>query len=442
MVGGICTILVAPNGAGKSRELRRISKGITKKLEFITPSRHVGAARFGLVSQAVDRPSISNRVSSLLETPLVLGGMSIKEAREQTRRVLNRFRFGRLYERTLSGLSGGEDQVVHLLAGMTQDRPGLIVDDPFGMLDGTRSDEVQRLLKQYGEGKEDNCPRGLILGMPDSDVSLISELKTSIHDSLTIQVLNHEDDVQLTEFVTALCDQSASLTAKSTIVCDDVKLTLREKRGKERDLARLSSVMNSGQVYVLTGENGCGKSLLLNAMVGKLPKIARLSTGAIVVDDFRHRGRLGRLSYGRRFIGECVFIPQHCSSLLTATTPWESLTRILGNQNAGLLNNARALLKSGAVWDNRQATDASVGQTRFITLFLAAISALVRPEIRWLFADEPDAYLDRALQAHIARILRSLAAVGKGVVITSHRKQLYSGATEIPLVVADPICEA
>lgn len=435
MVGGTCTILLAPNGAGKSSELRRISNGATKRLKFLSPNRNIGAARFGLVSQAVDRPSISNRVSSLLETPLVLGGVSLQDARKQAHQVLSRFGFGYLYERTLSGLSGGEDQVVHLLAGITQDRPGLIVDDPFGMLDGARSIEVQRLLKQYGEGQETDGPRELVIGLPDSDVALVSELKNSNQDTLSVQVPDNQDrNVRLSEFVAALFRESPPLTAKSSVIFDNVKLTLRGKKGTERDLARLSSSMTTGRLHVLTGENGCGKSLLLNAIVGKMPKIARFSAGALVTEGFRHFGRVGRFDRGRLLTSAVIFVPQHCNKLLLATTPWEALTRVLGNQNSGLVDRARGLLESGILWENRQATDASVGQTRFVTVFLAAISALIRPEIRWLIADEPDAYLDSSLQNNLATILGRVAAAGKGVVITSHRKALYSGAAEIPLI--------
>jgi ABC-type cobalamin/Fe3+-siderophores transport system ATPase subunit len=436
LAGGICTILIAPNGAGKSRELRRISKGTTKHLQFLNPERHARAASFSLVSQSVDRPSISNRVSSLLETPLVLGGLSIHKARDHSQEVLNRFGFGRLYQRTLMGLSGGEDQVVHLLAGISQNRPGLIVDDPFGMLDIARSAEIQQLLKRYGEGKETGYPREFILGIPDSDVALISELKDSIHDNLSIQVpARQEGREALSEFVEAVFQQCAPLTDESHVVFDNVRLTLKEKR-RERELARLSSVMTSGQVYVLTGENGCGKSLLLNAIVGKLPRIARLATGSILLDGFRHTGRR------KRFARVCVFVPQHCSRLLTATTPWQGLTEILIDHHADLIAGAQGLLESQLLWADRQTTDASVGQTRFVTLFLAAISALIRPEIKWFIADEPDAYLDSFRLIQLAELLSCLAAAGKGVLITSHRKEHYKGVTEIPLILEDRDLEA
>lgn len=431
---GRCTIIIAPNGAGKSRELRKLSRGFNAKLKILSPHRHRRAGDFAFVPQAIDRPSISNRVSSLLEAPLVLGGLSLGEARHRSLEVLSRFGFDYLYDRHLSGLSGGEDQIVHLLAGIAQDRLGLIVDDPFGMLDRVRSCEVQTLLHQYVNEARDRSARELILSVPNSDQDLLNGLKSTINDVLNLQILqNKKYGESLDTLFLSLAEKCDGRTEDSTIECNNVDLAITQKRAVDRQLAKITCEMKLGRIYVLTGSNGCGKSLLLSALVGKLPKIARITSGHIALDGFRHNGRFGRFRNRSRFTQVGIFVPQHCNSLLTGMTPWAGVKTILENWNPALVSDAYKLLEGSILREDRPIIDSSVGQTRFITLVLAAMSVLMRPDLKWLITDEPDAYLDVLLQANLSRIFECLATTGKGVVITSHRKNLYLGATELPL---------
>jgi energy-coupling factor transporter ATP-binding protein EcfA2 len=426
----VCTILIAANGVGKSTELSCLSQGATDNLTILPKGRHVKATSFAFVRQAVDRLSISHRVSSLLETPLILGGLSIAKARRRVKDTLGRFGFEELYDRSLAGLSGGEDQIIHLLGGILLGGSGLIVDDPFGMLDSRRISEMQQVLELYSKGgNETDASRDVVLALPNSDAHLASQLAEGTRDSLTIQLPTPEGiQTALTDFTEALPSFAAANHSSDCILLDKVRLLLNDQRNLVDDL---SCKLTPGKIHLLTGENGAGKSLLLRAIVGQLPKAARVSAGTITTGRSQHTSRQ-RSDYAEKAF---IFVPQHCHRLLTTTDPWSVMTELASGVPTMLSEHSMRLLESGIIWEKRPVTEASVGQVRFVTHLLAAISAITRPNIEWLIVDEPDAYLDTFYQRALANIYTALVACGKGVLITSHRKHLYRdlGAFELEI---------
>jgi ABC-type cobalamin/Fe3+-siderophores transport system ATPase subunit len=295
------------------------------------------------------------------------------------------------------------------------------------MLDATRITQAQEMLRLYLAGDyEDGLGRDLVVTIPDSDADLACSISDSIDDSLTIKAVTpvHRRD-SLRDFNLGLPHYALSQHGASLCV-DKVKLALREGR---QIIDGLSFELQPGHVYVLTGENGSGKSLLLKAIAGKLPKAARVTQGRIAFGELRHKGREESLHLARSII----FVPQHCSRLLTTTNPWSVIEDLTTSKTVSLIEHSRRLLDAGILWKVRPVTEASVGQVRFVTHLLAAISAIVRPCVKWILADEPDAYLDSCYQQSLAELFTTVAAAGKGVLLTSHSRNLYPGASEVAI---------
>jgi ABC-type glutathione transport system ATPase component len=179
-------------------------------------------------------------------------------------------------------------------------------------------------------------------------------------------------------------------------------------------------------MHVCSGPNGSGKSLLLKSIVGRLPKPAQITEGDVLIS------RAGSYEDMRLYrFHSIVYVPQHCTRLLSGTSPWAVLLSILSILPHRPLRHSKELLLEGVLWHGRPGDEGSVGQVRFATCFLAALAALVRPEVEWLIADEPDAYLDAVHHEALAIVFATVAAMGKGLLVTSHHKELYAYAKEL-----------
>ena len=80
---------------------------------------------------------------------------------------------------------------------------------------------------------------------------------------------------------------------------------LRLRRGRVLVLDDWNLTVESGEVVVLSGENGCGKSTVIEAAAGLLALDAGTSTisGQLIRD---HQGRRGRTHFGLCLQDDCI----------------------------------------------------------------------------------------------------------------------------------------
>ena len=76
-------------------------------------------------------------------------------------------------------------------------------------------------------------------------------------------------------------------------------------RGRNKVLDNWTLSVNSGEVVVLSGENGCGKSTVIEAAAGLIPLENGSSTisGQLIRDS---EGRRGRTNFGLCLQDDCV----------------------------------------------------------------------------------------------------------------------------------------
>lgn len=214
-----------------------------------------------------------------------------------------------------------------------------------------------------------------------------------------------------------------------------VDLAVRARDGMAPD--GLSAVLHPGSVSVLTGPNGCGKSTVLQAVLGLIaPDRGRVRVDGIDIADLDPTQWWSRVAW----------LPQR--PVLVPGTLRENLellgARITESQRRqsarvlGELDAACAATGFDAVldelpdrWDTRVGAGGaglSLGQRQ--RMALTRVLAADRPI---LLLDEPTAHLDADSEATVLAALTARARAGATVVIVAHRPPL--------LAIADTVIE-
>jgi len=203
-----------------------------------------------------------------------------------------------------------------------------------------------------------------------------------------------------------------------------LRVSVTGDEGAAQILDFVDLMLDRGEVLGLVGESGCGKSTLLKAILGLLPRGARVLEGKVLFkgEDIAH---LPPAEIARRIRGRAMgFVPQDpFQSFNPVFTVGRQMLEILrwtglpdeaapARWTAWARARARArlieVLKAVQIPDPERALDRyphqfSGGQRQRI-LIAGALAA--RPEI--ILADEPTTALDVTTQMQILRLLRQL----------------------------------
>ncbi len=180
-------------------------------------------------------------------------------------------------------------------------------------------------------------------------------------------------------------------------------------------LRDVSLSVEAGEVLVMIGPNGVGKSTLFKTVLGLLPKLS----GSVLVGGEDTEG------WSRRRLAQAIaYVPQiHDATfgfsvremvLMGRTPSTEGLMRTPTHDDELVVEEVMEQLGITRLAD-RDCRTLSGGELQMV---LVARSLAQRP--RLLMMDEPCANLDLGNQMVILRRILSLAADGLSVVITSH----------------------
>lgn len=185
-------------------------------------------------------------------------------------------------------------------------------------------------------------------------------------------------------------------------------------RGGRTVFSGLSFAVASGQLLLVTGRNGTGKSSLLRVLAG----LVRLADGRLTLTG----------TDPERSIAEQAHYLGHQDALKPSLTVTENLTfwsRYLGG--AGAPADALAAVGLHAVAE-LPAAYLSAGQRR--RLSIARLIAAPRPI--WLL-DEPTSALDREAQATLAELMRKHLSGDGMIVAATHGPVGIEAATDLRL---------
>jgi energy-coupling factor transporter ATP-binding protein EcfA2 len=182
-------------------------------------------------------------------------------------------------------------------------------------------------------------------------------------------------------------------------------------RGRSKVLDKWSISVDCGEVVCLSGDNGCGKSTVIETAAGLIP----LENGSSTISEQLVRdseGRRGRPNFGLCLQDDCVMGDELVGE------------RIL--DAAGFDFDVANLLKSWGL-DHRihdRVAMLSGGQRRKVALLCGLIPAMISKDPVAILLDEPDSGLDDDSIKKLANTLRDLAAGGHAILVSSHDSRI------------------
>jgi oligopeptide/dipeptide ABC transporter ATP-binding protein len=208
---------------------------------------------------------------------------------------------------------------------------------------------------------------------------------------------------------------------------EGLRITIPTDDGPAYVLDHVDLAIPRGRIVGVVGESGCGKSTLARAVLGILPRDARIEGGHIVLDGQDLLALDQRALTGRIRGKEIGFIPQDPYLALNPTfrvgTQLLEILRWHGGPGGRDAHRARllALLRAVQIPDPEAALERyphqfSGGQRQRL---LIAGALACRPKL--VIADEPTTALDVTTQLQILRLLRDLASdFGVSMLFVTH----------------------
>ena len=192
-----------------------------------------------------------------------------------------------------------------------------------------------------------------------------------------------------------------------------------------RPISNLSFEVRGGELALLLGASGCGKTTLLSVIAG----ILRPTAGSVRVDTLEVSGLDGRgLNEYRRTKVGIVFQAFNLIPSLTATENIQLPLLAAGLGRKASRSRADELLERVGLADRRNyhPPDLSGGQQQRVAI---ARSLALDPPL--LLADEPTAHLDYIQVESVLVLLREIADSGRTVVISTHDDRLMALADRV-----------
>ena len=189
-------------------------------------------------------------------------------------------------------------------------------------------------------------------------------------------------------------------------------------RGRTRVLDKWSISIDSGEVVCLSGENGCGKSTVIETAAGLIPLENGSSTisGQLIRDS---EGRRGRTNFGLCLQEDCVMGDELVGERI--------------QDAAGFNFDVAPLLKLWGL-DHRihdRIAMLSGGQRRKVALLSGLIPAMISSEPVAVLLDEADSGLDDESKNELVKTIRNLAAGGHAILMASHDSKIINSADRI-----------
>ncbi len=415
-VDGGVVVVTGPSGGGKSTLLRTCNG--------LVPHFHGGAVRgsasvlghnviggttrdmardVGFLFQDPELQSVHARVER--DVAFGLENLQVAPAlmRSRVDEALHRTGLDALRGRAVRTLSGGERQRL-ALAGVLAMQPRLLaLDEPLSQLDAM------------------------------SAVALMDALRDATRGGTTVLIAEHRLD-QILPLATRALHVAAGAVADIDIpVADTVPPPSRPHHRGDGAAWRLAHVTagidrtavvhdvtleGGGDVVVLQGPNGGGKTTLLRTLAGLLPPLA----GTV-----------------RRPPGRVAYLPQNPTSLLYRPTVRDELewtARHCSDASASDVPDMLAALDLERVAD-RYPRDLSTGQRQ-----RAALAAVLVGRPSLVLLDEPTRGMDGAARAALCTLIAGLRDRGAAVAVATHDAALAAAVGDRSITVGDGVaCE-
>ena len=393
-------------------------------------------------------------VTDTVEEELVFGMEALNFApdvmRKRVEEILDLLSLAHLRARSISTLSGGEQQRVAIGSALVMHPKVLVLDEPTSALDPIAAEEVlsilHRLVHDLGLTvviSEHKLER--VIGFADRIIAISADGRTEIDipeeilrnspiappivhlaralnlDSVGTSVREvRRMTTHLRDF-TPLVSQPEELLGESVVTINK----LNHSYGEKVALREVSLAFKSGEISAVMGRNGAGKSTLFKSIVG-----FHTSTGG----EIKVLGTDPTELHGRKRLSTIGYIPQEPSDLLIH--PSVAKECAASDRDNGLEDGstfAFLIRLTPTVNLDAHPRDLSEGQRLSLVLALILCSA---PDV--LIMDEPTRGLDYQAKSLLVDTLVSYARnLGKCVLIATHDVELVAEVADRVVFLAD-----
>lgn len=415
---GECVLLTGESGSGKSSIINSIN-GLAFEYENAKFSGSIKVDNKDL--KGMELYEISLMISSIFQNPkthffnvdttlellfyLENIGLDRKEMESRMEDMLKLFPIKHLLGRSIFDLSGGEKQILCVAACYISGCKIIVLDEPSSNLDDKYIDILKEMLQILKN-------KGITLIIAEHRIYYLTDLADRIilvrkgelfKELKKDELLNSERQLGLRSAIKTV------LKAQNKSVGNDLnikKLEYNFKEGSELNIEDIS--FGLGNIYGITGKNGCGKSTFLRVMTGLddrgkseitfdgkiLNKKDRLKNSSLVMQDVNHQ-----------LFTDSV---EEEIKLGVKDLSQDRLDKVLFGLELTELKDRHPMSLSG-------------GQKQRV-----AIASVLCKNSRFIFFDEPTSGMDYKNMIRISKLIKEMSTKDNIIFIVSHDNEFLN----------------
>ena len=415
---GECILLTGESGSGKSSIINSIN-GLAFEYENAKISGTIKVDNKDL--KGMELYEISLLISSVFQNPkthffnvdttlellfyLENIGLSKQEMENRMDDMLKLFPIKHLLGRSIFDLSGGEKQILCVAACYISGCKIIVLDEPSSNLD----DKYIEILKEMMQILKN---KGITLIIAEHRIYYLTDLadriilvrKGELFKELTKdELLNAERQLGLRSVI------KTALKAQNKPVGNDLNVKKLEYNFKDGSEVKIDDIsFGLGNIYGITGKNGCGKSTFIRVMTGlddkgkseiifngkTLKKKDRLKNSSLVMQDVNHQ-----------LFTDSV---EEEIKLGVKDLSQDRLDKVLYGLELTELKDRHPMSLSG-------------GQKQRV-----AIASVLCKNSRFIFFDEPTSGMDYKNMIRISKLIKEMSTKDNIIFIVSHDNEFLN----------------
>lgn len=415
---GECVLLTGESGSGKSSIINSIN-GLAFEYENAKFSGSIKVDNKDL--KGMELYEISLMISSVFQNPkthffnvdttlellfyLENIGLDRKEMESRMEDMLKLFPIKHLLGRSIFELSGGEKQILCVAACYISGCKIIVLDEPSSNLDDKYIDILKEMLQILKN-------KGITLIIAEHRIYYLTDLadriilirKGELFKELTKdELLNSERQLGLRSAIKTV------LKVQNKSVGNDLNIKKLEYNFKDGSGLKIEDIsFGLGNIYGITGKNGCGKSTFLRVMTGLddkgkseitfngkiLNKKDRLKNSSLVMQDVNHQ--------------------------LFTDSVEEEIKLGVKDLSLDRLDNVLFGLELTELKD-RHPMSLSGGQKQRV-----AIASVLCKNSRFIFFDEPTSGMDYKNMIRISKLIKEMSTKDNIIFIVSHDNEFLN----------------
>ena len=415
---GECVLLTGESGSGKSSIINSIN-GLAFEYENAKFSGSIKVDNKDL--KGMELYEISLMISSVFQNPkthffnvdttlellfyLENIGLDRKEMESRMEDMLKLFPIKHLLGRSIFNLSGGEKQILCVAACYISGCKIIVLDEPSSNLDDKYIDILKEMLQILKN-------KGITLIIAEHRIYYLTDLadriilvrKGELFKELTKdELLNSERQLGLRSAIKTV------LKAQNKSVGNDLNIKKLEYNFKDGSGLKIEDIsFGLGNIYGITGKNGCGKSTFIRVMTGLddkgkseitfngkiLNKKDRLKNSSLVMQDVNHQ-----------LFTDSV---EEEIKLGVKDLSQDRLDKVLFGLELTELKDRHPMSLSG-------------GQKQRV-----AIASVLCKNSRFIFFDEPTSGMDYKNMIRISKLIKEMSTKDNIIFIVSHDNEFLN----------------